>query len=458
MLSAMAMSMTPAMQAEIKILPGNDKCVDCGSAHPQWASVTFGALMCLECSGAHRGMGVHISFVRSVTMDSWNEKQLALMKAGGNADLVAFWKRHKVDPRMPHNAKYHEPASELYKDRLRAKVEGKPLPTELPARKAAPASCYDAPGGSGMSAGGFGGGDRGKGAGGGGGHGGGGDAKGSEALKGETEEQYVARQRRLQAEARERMRAKFGGGGMGGVGSNSDYNPATGGYGSSGGGFNVAAVSDTLKGWGAALNDDERAQQLKAQTAETAKAAWGGLKSWTGKLTEGVKNLAVREDDASDLGAALAMRRSSGALGTGKQMDGVGSGMAGFGSDNSTGSFSGGGGSGFGSGSSMQGFGSQNSFSADAGLDQPTTFGRSESQQSFGSRSNHSAGSSSHASDSLRPEAPARSASNPSPPLPPPAPRADRSASTQSLSQATPGKAKKLAIDDGDDFFSDFGV
>ena len=62
----MAVSMTPAMQAEIRILPGNDKCVDCGSNHPQWASVTYGALMCLECSGAHRGMGVHISFVRSV--------------------------------------------------------------------------------------------------------------------------------------------------------------------------------------------------------------------------------------------------------------------------------------------------------------------------------------------------------------------------------------------------------
>ena len=54
----MAVSMTPAMQAEIRILPGNDKCVDCGSNHPQWASVTYGALMCLECSGAHRGMGV----------------------------------------------------------------------------------------------------------------------------------------------------------------------------------------------------------------------------------------------------------------------------------------------------------------------------------------------------------------------------------------------------------------
>ena len=119
-------------------------------------------------------------------------EQLALMKGGGNADLIAFWKKHGVDPRMPHNAKYHEPASQLYADRLKAKVEGRPLPTKLPARQAAPTSAYDAPGGGSMSAGGF----------------GGGDSKGSAALAGETTEQYVARQRRLQAEARARMRAK----------------------------------------------------------------------------------------------------------------------------------------------------------------------------------------------------------------------------------------------------------
>ena len=44
---------------------------------PKWASVTNGILVCLNCSGLHRGLGVGISFVRSVDMDKWSDKYLA---------------------------------------------------------------------------------------------------------------------------------------------------------------------------------------------------------------------------------------------------------------------------------------------------------------------------------------------------------------------------------------------
>ena len=44
---------------EVKALPGNDKCCDCGMKHPQWASVSFGNVFCLECSGVHRYV-VHV--------------------------------------------------------------------------------------------------------------------------------------------------------------------------------------------------------------------------------------------------------------------------------------------------------------------------------------------------------------------------------------------------------------
>ncbi|NCP90841.1 MAG: hypothetical protein GW827_11490, partial [Flavobacteriales bacterium] len=51
------------------------------------------------------------------------------------------------------------------------------------------------------------------------------DPNGIERLTGESEEQYISRQTRLRDEAKARMAAKFGGGGMGGVGSSSSPKP-----------------------------------------------------------------------------------------------------------------------------------------------------------------------------------------------------------------------------------------
>ncbi|OEU23114.1 Arf GTPase activating protein, partial [Fragilariopsis cylindrus CCMP1102] len=77
--------MDPNDLKEIRSLPGNDKCFDCGEiGNASWASVSFGTLFCIECSGKHRALGVHIDFVRSLTLDSWKPEQIKLMRSGGN--------------------------------------------------------------------------------------------------------------------------------------------------------------------------------------------------------------------------------------------------------------------------------------------------------------------------------------------------------------------------------------
>ncbi|KAL4249638.1 ADP-ribosylation factor GTPase-activating protein [Abortiporus biennis] len=129
----------------------NKKCVDCGNPNPQWASLSFAVFLCLQCAGVHRGFGVHVSFVRSVSMDTWQEEQVKRMQLGGNGPFKQFMKSYPAEggykqDMSPYDT-YHCWAASQYREKLDAELAGKPWSqSSPPANYNSPANNASPPG------------------------------------------------------------------------------------------------------------------------------------------------------------------------------------------------------------------------------------------------------------------------------------------------------------------------
>ncbi|KAF2716677.1 ArfGap-domain-containing protein [Polychaeton citri CBS 116435] len=87
-------------------LDANKTCADCKrNKHPRWASWNIGVFICIRCSGIHRGMGTHISRVKSVDLDSWTDEQMASMIRWGNARANKYWESKLAEGHVPNEAK-----------------------------------------------------------------------------------------------------------------------------------------------------------------------------------------------------------------------------------------------------------------------------------------------------------------------------------------------------------------
>ena len=75
--------------------PENQSCADCRSTRPNWYSLNFGVIICYNCSGEHRNLGLHITRVISTKLDCWTTEEIAVAEAVGNQRANRFWEAKK---------------------------------------------------------------------------------------------------------------------------------------------------------------------------------------------------------------------------------------------------------------------------------------------------------------------------------------------------------------------------
>ena len=123
----------------------NSTCFDCDNKPAHWASISNGIFLCLDCSGEHRGFGIGVSFIRSVTMDQWNQEQVNIMKVGGNQRLRDFLTTYNMPEDIDKKRIYCSKLMNFYRKQLKAESIGQIFMEPLPPKEEfwAPATVDD---------------------------------------------------------------------------------------------------------------------------------------------------------------------------------------------------------------------------------------------------------------------------------------------------------------------------
>ena len=96
----------------------------------------------MDCCGEHRGLGVQVSFIRSLVLDTWSPQQGAVMLRGGNEKCNTFLKHHGIKRTSPVAEKYGSMAASLYREKMKREPRS---PSASPTTRSRPSTAERSP-------------------------------------------------------------------------------------------------------------------------------------------------------------------------------------------------------------------------------------------------------------------------------------------------------------------------
>lgn len=112
-------------------------CADCNTKNTDWASVSFGTYLCVQCASEHESLGLRRSLVRPLNDGwGWTKSDLKYMRVGGNVAFHNCLKTYPSVRKLPVLERYASRFAEYYRRHLDALCTGAQQPTPLAAELA----------------------------------------------------------------------------------------------------------------------------------------------------------------------------------------------------------------------------------------------------------------------------------------------------------------------------------
>lgn len=85
--------------SQLRRLPGNTTCADCSAPDTNWASCNLGVFLCVNCAQIHRGVGTHVTKVKScMGTYLWHPDEMDMMRNMGNQKANAHYLAKNPNP------------------------------------------------------------------------------------------------------------------------------------------------------------------------------------------------------------------------------------------------------------------------------------------------------------------------------------------------------------------------
>ena len=113
---------------QIMSIEGNNICIDCQAPNPTFVSINNAVFLCENCAYIHKGLGSHISLIKSLINEPLTLMEIALLRIGGNVRFDNLVKEYGIQQEQDKQFKYKLQFAEYYRSLLLAEVnkEGNP--------------------------------------------------------------------------------------------------------------------------------------------------------------------------------------------------------------------------------------------------------------------------------------------------------------------------------------------